>query len=89
MTRWTRGVLEGLRAFEYSDLLSLARLWSHEGLRLFYDRLVGEWEQNWTKQLFRDVTANFFQNIDLESTLREPVIYSNWLTLQYDPVNDK
>jgi AAA domain (dynein-related subfamily)./Dynein heavy chain, N-terminal region 2./Dynein heavy chain, N-terminal region 1./Dynein heavy chain. len=89
LTRWTRGVLEGLRAFEYSDLLSLARLWYHEGLRLFYDRLVGEWEQNWTKQLFRDVTANFFQNIDLESTLREPVIYSNWLTLQYEPVNDK
>lgn len=89
LTRWTRGVLEGLRAAEYSDLLSFVRLWYHEGLRLFYDRLVNEEDRFWTKDLFKEVSLKYFHNTDLTFALKEPVLYSNWLSLNYESVDEE
>ncbi|KAK6455692.1 dynein heavy chain, cytosolic [Scheffersomyces xylosifermentans] len=88
LTRWTRGILEALKSHEYADLSSLVRLWYHEGLRLFYDRLVDEWEKKWTKGLLESVCNKYFPNIDLARVLLEPIFYSNWLTSNYESVNE-
>ncbi|ODV77051.1 uncharacterized protein CANTADRAFT_86169 [Suhomyces tanzawaensis NRRL Y-17324] len=89
LTRWARSILEGVKASEYSDLLSFVRLWNHEGLRLFYDRLVGTEEKEWTKELFKEVTIKYFQNIDIETVLQEPILYSTWLSSNYESVDQR
>lgn len=88
LTRWCRGILEALKASDYSTLLDLVRLWYHEGLRLFYDRLVGDDERRWTKELFERVATENFHNIDISSSLNEPVLYSSWITGVYESVDE-
>lgn len=89
LTRWSRGLLEALKSSEYKDLHSFVRLWYHEGLRLFYDRLVSEDEKRWTLELFAEVAQEFFPNVDLISCFKEPVFFSNWMSLNYKSVGEK
>ena len=44
----------------------LVRLWAHEALRLFQDRLVEEEERVWTNTNIDDVALKHFPNIDKE-----------------------
>ena len=39
MTRWVRGICEALRPLETLPIEGLVRIWAHEALRLFHDRL--------------------------------------------------
>jgi dynein heavy chain 1 len=48
LTRWTRGVFETMRPLETLSLEGLVRIWAHEGLRLFQDRLVKAEERQLT-----------------------------------------
>lgn len=88
LTRWSRGILEALKQDEYSDLQSLVRVWYHEGLRLFYDRIVEEKDQLWTKELFKTTVEHIFLNINVQKCLQEPVLYSSWLTPRYEPADE-
>lgn len=88
LTRWCKGILEALKVSEYSNLQDLVRLWYHEGLRLFYDRLVCDSDRVWTKECFRSVVLMQFPNVDIQSTLKEPVLYSSWLTGVYESNNE-
>lgn len=88
LTRWCKGILEALKVSEYSNLQDLVRLWYHEGLRLFYDRLVCDSDRDWTKELFRSVVSKQFPNVDIQTTLKEPVLYSSWLTGVYESNNE-
>ena len=45
MTRWVRGICEAIRPLESLDVEGLVRLWAHEALRLFQDRLVQDDER--------------------------------------------
>ena len=38
--RWVRGICEAIRPLESMSIEELIRLWAHEALRLFHDRLV-------------------------------------------------
>ncbi|CEP21047.1 unnamed protein product [Cyberlindnera jadinii] len=87
LTRWIRGIYSALRPNENIQLADLVRLWAHEGLRLFSDRLVEEDEKSWTWKLLHDVAAEFFPMSDLNETLKRPILYSDWLSLTYDPVS--
>lgn len=40
MTRWVRGIFEALRPLETLPVEGLIRIWAHEALRLFQDRLA-------------------------------------------------
>ena len=60
LTRWSRGILEALKSHMYKDLSAFLRLWYHEGLRLFYDRLVTDDDKSWTLQMFKEVAENNF-----------------------------
>ena len=41
MTRWVRGIHEALKPLESLSVEGLVRIWAHEALRLFQDRLAG------------------------------------------------
>ena len=42
LTRWARGIYEALKPLDSLAVEGLVRIWAHEGLRLFQDRLVAE-----------------------------------------------
>ncbi|KOB77825.1 Dynein heavy chain [Operophtera brumata] len=64
----------------------LVRLWAHEALRLFQDRLVEDSERQWTDENIDNVAMRFFPGINREQALARPILYSNWLSKDYVPV---
>lgn len=86
LSRWVRGIYEALKPLESLDLDGLVRLWAHEGLRLFQDRLVDEQEKVWTDELIDEVAVRHFPTVDRSLALRRPILYSNWTTKDYLPI---
>lgn len=87
LTRWCRGIYEAIHPLEHLSLEGLVRIWAHEALRLFHDRLVQDDERKWTHELLHNVAYKHFVNVDLITTLKMPILYSNWLTKDYLPVD--
>lgn len=88
LTRWCRGMLEALMSVQYDDISGLVRLWFHEGLRLFYDRLVEEQEKIWCKDIFWTISEKSFPHVNLETALKEPILFSTWLTSEYQSTDE-
>lgn len=86
MTRWVRGICEAIRPLDSLSVEGLVRLWAHEALRLFQDRLVENSERIWTNENIDSVARKHFPGIDAEAALARPILYSNWLTKEYLPV---
>ena len=86
LTRWVRGLYEAIRPLETLSVEGLVRVWAHEALRLFQDRLVAEDERKWTDVTVRRIALEHFPNIDDDTALRGPILYSNWLSKNYVPV---
>lgn len=86
LTRWVRGLYEAIRPLESLSVEGLVRVWAHEALRLFQDRLVAEDERKWTDDTVRRIALEHFPNIDDVTALRGPILYSNWLSKNYVPV---
>ncbi|KAL6478123.1 hypothetical protein MHYP_G00139580 [Metynnis hypsauchen] len=89
MTRWVRGIFEALRPLETLPVEGLIRIWAHEALRLFQDRLVEDEERRWTDENIDNVALKHFPNIDREKALNRPILYSNWLSKDYIPVEQE
>ncbi|XP_018619664.2 cytoplasmic dynein 1 heavy chain 1 isoform X1 [Scleropages formosus] len=89
MTRWVRGIFEALRPLETLPVEGLIRIWAHEALRLFQDRLVEDEERRWTDENIDTVALKHFPNIDREKALNRPILYSNWLSKDYVPVEQE
>lgn len=70
MTRWVRGICEALRPLETLAVEGLVRIWAHEALRLFQDRLVYDEERAWTESNIDMVAVKHFPNISREVALR-------------------
>ncbi|SCO85337.1 probable dynein heavy chain, cytosolic [Fusarium oxysporum] len=87
LTRWVRGVYEAIRPLEALSIEGLIRIWAHEALRLFQDRLVAEDERQWTDESVRRIALEYFPNIDEEKALGGPILFSNWLSKNYVPVD--
>jgi dynein heavy chain 1, cytosolic len=87
LTRWVRGVYEALRPLETLSIEGLVRIFAHEALRLFQDRLVAEDERKWTEDKVREIAMDAFPGIDEEKALGGPILYSNWLSKNYVPVD--
>lgn len=86
LTRWVRGLYEALRPLETLTVEGLVRIWAHEALRLFEDRLVDEDERLWTADAVRRVALQHFPGIDETKALGGPILFSNWLSKNYVPV---
>ncbi|CAH0758045.1 unnamed protein product [Diatraea saccharalis] len=86
MTRWVRGICEAIRPLDNLSVEGLVRLWAHEALRLFQDRLVEDSERQWTDENIDTVAMRFFPGINREQALARPILYSNWLSKDYVPV---
>ena len=87
LTRWVRGVYEAIRPLETLSVEGLVRIWAHEALRLFQDRLVADDERKWTDDAVRRIAMEYFPTIDEEKALGGPILFSNWLSKHYMPVD--
>ncbi|CAJ2513502.1 Uu.00g016210.m01.CDS01 [Anthostomella pinea] len=87
LTRWVRGVYEAIRPLETLTVEGLIRIWAHEALRLFQDRLVAEDERQWTDEAVHKIALEFFPTIDETKALGGPILFSNWLSKNYVPVD--
>lgn len=87
MTRWVRGICEAIRPLETLSVEGLVRLWAHEALRLFQDRLVDDTERQWTNENIDSVALKHFPNINRDQALERPILFSNWLSKNYIPVD--
>uniref|UniRef100_A0A1I8II96 Dynein heavy chain, cytoplasmic n=1 Tax=Macrostomum lignano TaxID=282301 RepID=A0A1I8II96_9PLAT len=86
MTRWVRGIHEALTQVDSLPIEGLVRIWAHEALRLFQDRLVEDGERKWTDDTIDQVADKHFPGINKQEALRRPILFSNWLTKEYGPV---
>ncbi|KAG2045236.1 dynein heavy chain protein 1 [Suillus americanus] len=86
LTRWVRGIYEAIRPLETLSVEGLVRVWAHEALRLFQDRLVTEDEKSWTDEHIDNVAMEYFPTIDRNEALHRPILFSNWTSKYYIPV---
>lgn len=87
LTRWVRGLYEAIKPLESLSIEGLVRIWAHEALRLFQDRLVADEERKWTEESVRRIAIENFPNIDDEMALKGPILFSNWLSKNYISVD--
>lgn len=87
LTRWVRGIYEAIRPLETLSVEGLVRIWAHEALRLFQDRLVAEDERQWTDEAVSRIALEYFPSIDEKKALGGPILFSNWLSKNYVPVD--
>lgn len=87
LTRWSRGIYEALKPLETLSVEGLVRLWAHEALRLFQDRLVTETEKKWNEELVDSIAEQCFPQVALNDALARPILYSNWTSRHYVPVD--
>lgn len=83
LTRWKYAVNEAMETFESAE--DLARLWAHEALRLFEDRLVYDEEKKWCQEQVDAIGAECFPNVNSTSFDR-PILFSSYLTKSYKSV---
>ena len=55
LSRWTRALHEAIAPLDTLEPDALVRLWAHEGLRLFCDRLATAAERAWCEASLDDV----------------------------------
>uniref|UniRef100_A0A5K3FEA9 Dynein heavy chain, cytoplasmic n=2 Tax=Mesocestoides corti TaxID=53468 RepID=A0A5K3FEA9_MESCO len=89
LTRWVRGIHEALKPLESLSVEGLVRIWAHEALRLFQDRLIEDSERFWTDQNVDEVAMTYFPFIDRLSALQRPILFSNWLSKDYIAVDQE
>jgi len=87
LTRWVRGIYEAIRPLETLSSEGLVRVWAHEALRLFQDRLVTEDEKNWTDENVDDAAMKHFPTINKDEALSRPILFSNWTSKNYISVD--
>ena len=87
LTRWVRGIYEAIRPLEILSMEGLVRVWAHEALRLFQDRLVTEEEKQWTDDNIDMAALQHFPTVDRDEALTRPILFSNWTSRNYIPVD--
>jgi dynein heavy chain 1 len=87
LTRWVRGIYEAIKPLEVLAVEGLVRVWAHEASRLFQDRLVTEEERMWTDENIDSIALQHFPGINREEALSRPILFSNWTSKNYIPVD--
>ncbi len=80
LTRWKHAINESIESMNSVD--DLVRLWAHEALRLFQDRLVLKEEKEWCDKLVDSVANDCFKNVT-SSALVRPILFTNLMNQKY------
>jgi dynein heavy chain 1 len=81
LSRWVRGVFEAVRNIDHGlTREELVRVWAHEALRLFADRLVEKADQEWCSNKIDEVARKWFAGVDFDIALQRPIYYTTWLS---------
>lgn len=88
LTRWVKGMYLSLKTNISANLADLIRLWANEGLRLFSDKLSEREEKGWVFNMIYEVAGRNFPHIDLKTVLKLPILYSDWLSIEYQSVEE-
>ena len=67
MTRWKLAIFEALESLNEPE--DLVRLFVHEALRLFEDRLVTADEKVWCNEAIDDTARKWFPQVKLDKAL--------------------
>lgn len=89
LTRWVKGVYIALKPLISCSLENLIRLWAYEALRLFSDRLVLINEKSWFFDTMVDIAKTHFPHTNLSKALSQPILFSDWLSYDYQSVDKK
>lgn len=81
LTRWKYAINEALDSCEEPE--DLVRLYVHEGLRLFEDRLVYATEKVWCNETIDEVAKRWFPSMDSNKALVRPIYFTNYLNKNY------
>ncbi|PLW56951.1 hypothetical protein PCANC_02857 [Puccinia coronata f. sp. avenae] len=87
LTRWVRGIYQSIKPLETLSLEGLVRVWAHEALRLFSDRLVSEDEKRWTDEQIDSMAIAHFPSLNQSEALARPILFSNWTSKHYISVD--
>jgi dynein heavy chain 1 len=81
LSRWVRGIYEAVVQVDVGlSKAELCRVWAHEGLRLFCDRLVEEEDRKWCHDKIDEVARKWFAGVDFDTALKRPIFYTTWLS---------
>jgi dynein heavy chain 1 len=81
LSRWVRGIYEAIVNMDQGlTKEELVRIWSHEALRLFADRLVDQSEREWCDRKVDEVARKWFAGVDFDVALARPMFYTTWLS---------
>ncbi|ODV89200.1 hypothetical protein CANCADRAFT_32533 [Tortispora caseinolytica NRRL Y-17796] len=83
LTRWTKGIYELMSNSVVAEPESLVRIWAHEALRLFGDRLSSEKELVQVEKMIDDTARKYFAALNLNEALKRPILYTRWLSRDY------
>jgi dynein heavy chain 1 len=84
LTRWKYAINEAIETID--TLEDLVRLWAHEAMRLFEDRLVLDEEKEWCEKLIDEVALKNFPSLNNQA-LERPILFTNYLTKNYVSVD--
>ncbi|PHJ17985.1 dynein heavy chain [Cystoisospora suis] len=82
----TVGMDVGRMEPEDVDEKMMIRIYIHEGLRIFSDRLVHERERKKTDQMIDQITLRHFAAVSDSSVLQRPIIFTSLVTKRYEEV---
>lgn len=81
LSRWVRGIYEAVVNMDQGlTREELVRIWAHEGLRLFCDRLIDEEDRNWCNETIDTIARQSFAGVDFESALARPMFFTTWMS---------
>jgi len=79
LSRWFRAMYEAIEQREDISGEDLVRLWAHEGLRLFQDRLTSHEEREWTDAMIDEIAGKYFPGTQLSEALKRPLLFSRYI----------
>ena len=88
LSRWIRALYEAMISTDHMSPEDFVRLWAHEALRLFHDRLVTSSERKWCQDALDETARDMFGSVDLDKALARPILFSTWMSKSYVSVSE-
>ena len=86
LSRWIRALYEAMEPLDAMSLGEFVRLFVHEALRLFHDRLCTQAERDWCRDSIDAIARARFPQAPPDA-LQHPMLYCKWLTKEYQSVS--